>query len=715
MVFMTNTSFIGREWIAMCARHVRPAGVAVLLLALMSACGGGGDPVVPPPVVPPVEVAVASLQLTGGPPEPFLVGDSALLVATPYSAAGAPLGNRTISWSSSAPTVVSVSAAGRVTALREGIAVITATTAGFSATARYNVGFGRTVPDSGGVIRNPDSSLVLTMPRGVFPRPTLVVIRPAPDSLGDARVVPGTLFTVASDSLAFFPTASLRLRFDPARIPTGLTEESLQLHVRTPRGWSPVFLTSLDPTTRTVEAGIPRGGVYAVRSMPISRMVITGLVAGGGLYVGGVGTLSTAVFDSLGIRQPDRRVSWRSSSPSVVSIDTTGRLLAGAPGVATITASADGVSATTTVTSLANAPSDFTRAAEWSTFQGSMSHAGFVDATIDPTRLREVWSVRPVAGANWSQITVGGGRLFMATQDLYFDQLVLALNAANGSTVWSRKFDEGGTFNQPTYANGSLYLTTNGVNAGALLALRDSDGVTQYQRPFDGFESTSQAPVIVGTTLSTPGGLNGGLYGFDLATGAQRFFRVGTSIGLSAPSVFGGQLFTTDRGVQAINPITGSTDTRVSDIRLAVTTLAVNQSGVGFGITEGRLFSINLAGGGLLSFRDGYVGTPVARQDAYVFTVEHVERRTAAGAIVATYPLDAPCGFEYRSLLLTSNLLFVSCDLFGDDSPPGITIAIDVATGLKVWSAPVGGKLSLSAAGLLYIVKGDRITAFRAF
>jgi PQQ-like domain/Bacterial Ig-like domain (group 2) len=699
------------------SRFVAQSVMHVLAVVMcFTACGGGGgDPVVPPPVLPPAEVPVASLQLTGGPPEPFLVGDSALLVATPYSAAGAPLGNRTITWSSSAPTVVSVSAAGRVTALREGIAVITATSAGFSATARYNVGFGKTIPDSGGVIRNPDSTFVLTMGSRVFPRPTLVVVRPAPDSLGDARVVPGTLFSVANDSLTFFPSALLRLRFDPARIPAGLSLESLQLHVRAPQGWAPVFLTSLDQNARTVQASILRGGVYAVRSMPVSRIVITGLAAGGGLYAGGVGTLSTAVFDSLGIRQPDRRVSWRSSSPTVISVDSTGKLAAGAPGVATITASADGVSATTTVTSLANAPSDFTRAAEWTTFQGSMSHTGYVDATIDPTRLREIWSVRPEPGADWSQVTVGGGRLFLATQNLYVDQKVLALNALDGARLWTRTFPEGGTFNQPTFANGSLYVTRNGVNAAFLVALRDNDGGTRYQTPFDGFESTSQAPVIVGTTLATPGGLNGGLYGFDLATGAQRFFRVGTSIGLSAPSEFGGQLFTTDRGVQSINPLTGSTVTRFNDIRLAVTTLAVNQGGIGFGITDGRLFSVNLASGGLLSFSDGYAGTPVARQNAYAFTAEHVEQRSPTGALVARYALEPGCGFAYRSLILTSNLLLVSCDLDGDDSPPGITVAIDVATGLKVWSAPVGGTMSLSAAGLLYIVKGDRITAFRAF
>ena len=67
------------------------------------------------------------------------VGDSRSLVAVAKDAAGRVVTGREISWSSSAPNVATVDATGRVTAVNEGIAMVTATVEGRSATAAITV------------------------------------------------------------------------------------------------------------------------------------------------------------------------------------------------------------------------------------------------------------------------------------------------------------------------------------------------------------------------------------------------------------------------------------------------------------------------------------------------------------------------------------------------------------------------------------------------
>lgn len=683
----------------------------VILVVCMAVNGGCASSDPTPPVVD--DFPVATVTVSGVPSKAFLVGDSVALVATPRSAAGATLTNRTITWSTSAPSIATVSSAGQVRALREGVVLITASAAGQIATVSLDIAFGRVVTDSGGALRNADSSFFLNMPASIFPQPTLLVVRLLNDSLGDSRVVPGTIFSVGSDTTKFFGFASLKLRFADAKVPRSLAIESMQLHVRTAAGWVPAFRASLDFEPRVVDGSIQRGGIYAVRSMPVSRIVVTGINAGGALYSGGTGALVTEVFDSVGFRLPDRRVAWSSSAPAIVSVDSLGRLLAGAAGTATITATADGRTGTTTVTSIVGAPSDFSRAADWTTFQGSFQHSGFVEATINPAQLRAIWTSRPLASAMLSQATTGGGKIFLSTQTYETEQTVIALNPADGSTMWMKRLDRAGRLNQPTYSNGVLYVTSNDYNAAYLHALGDVDGAVRYQVPFEGFQGESNAPVIVGSTITTPGGLYGGLYGFDLVTGAQRFFRSVSTVGRWAPSVHDGRLYTSDRGFQAVNAADGTLASEVTDARFTVTTLAVNRSAQAVGVTEGFLVSFNTASLAIAFAKSGFDAMPVFGDDIYAFAGDRVEALRFGAASVFSYVVGPTCSMTRRSMVLTSNILFISCA--NEGGLPGFTVAIDTSTRLAAWNYPVGGTLSLSAQGVLYIVNNDQVTAIRAF
>ena len=104
--------------------------LAALMLLVVVGCKESGTGPTPP-------AAVASVTLDAN-AATLDVGATVTLIATARDAAGAALTNRSISWNSSAPTIASVTG-GVITAVSGGVAQITATSEGKSATATINV------------------------------------------------------------------------------------------------------------------------------------------------------------------------------------------------------------------------------------------------------------------------------------------------------------------------------------------------------------------------------------------------------------------------------------------------------------------------------------------------------------------------------------------------------------------------------------------------
>ena len=117
--------------------HLR-LGTAGALTILLSACTVKVEAVAPTATVPAVaaltvspSAVLLSLDLSGA--------SSQALSATVVDANGSPLTGRSISWTSSAPSVATVSPLGGVTAVAVGKTTITATSEGKSGTAAVNV------------------------------------------------------------------------------------------------------------------------------------------------------------------------------------------------------------------------------------------------------------------------------------------------------------------------------------------------------------------------------------------------------------------------------------------------------------------------------------------------------------------------------------------------------------------------------------------------
>jgi hypothetical protein len=684
--------------------------LAIALFACLTACGGGsdstgstgggGD-----------GASVASVVITGVPGTTMLVGDSVHLVATAVNASGGVVSNQTISWTSSAPTVAAVASNGVLRALGAGKSTITASAAGHDGGVSVEIAFGVTLGTPGGTFTAASGAFTLALPAGSLTQATLLTVRPAASAPADARVLPNTAFELGPDGVNFFGAATLTMTYDPAKLPSGLYDQSLQLYMQSGSTWAVVQGSKVNATAHTATGVIRRSGIYAVRSTAVDKVVLSGAAVNGALYVGQGGQIAAGLLASTSDSLPTRPITWTSSAPSRVAVDGTGKVTAMASGTATITATTDGKSASTVVTALARPTANWNRATDWSTYQGNPQHSAFIDATLDPGIFAERWVTTPIPSGGYYQPTTGGGRLYLATNFYFGKQQLLALNPTNGAQLWARDFGNIYGINQPTYDGGFVYLTSGGHEDTYIWSLNAADGTLKYQTAFDSQWEHWTAPVVSGTTIVTAGGYYGGMYGFDRATGAKLFFNSGTQTDNWGPAAWGGLVYITDGGVKGITPTDGKVATQISDSRVqAVSTPVIGGNNDLLTITGNRLVSVDLPGKKVAWEQSGsYAGMPVVGGNVvYGFSGTVVAARSEAdGTLLWSWTPPAPYT-QMRSMVLTNNVLFVSTS---GGYAPGATFAIDLASHLTVWSYPMSGDMALSSQGVLYIVQGAKVAA----
>ncbi len=218
------------------------------------------------------------------------------------------LTDRPVSFTSDNPIAASVTTAGMVTALQPGVARITAQSEGKSTVATITVipiavGSVLIMPASGDVLVN--SSRLLT-----------VEARSASGELLTGRTV---TWTTGSPAIATISSAGL--------------------------------LTGVSPGATVVAATIDGVTAFAsitVRAIVVGSVTISPLAPD--LLVNGNVQLVATTRDAGGLVLTDRTVTWTSSNEAVAFISSTGRVVGVSAGTAVITATAEGVSATTTVT-----------------------------------------------------------------------------------------------------------------------------------------------------------------------------------------------------------------------------------------------------------------------------------------------------------------------------------------------------------------------------
>ncbi|MEZ4455196.1 MAG: Ig-like domain-containing protein [Gemmatimonadales bacterium] len=364
--------------------------------ALLLAACGGSEPVSPPPPPvppPPPPPAPASVVVTPDSVRFVSLGDSARLTATVRDGAGNPLPGAVVTWASSAPGLITVSATGTVVGFGNGSATVTATSGTVAGTARVVVdqeithvaafpavakftALGDTTRIS---FRAADANdQVVPLP------PVLTVDDPTVVSAGA-----GGLLTALANG-----TAVVTANWGQFSAEVAVTVEQLVASVVvTPAQKTLVFLgetvvltaTATDaqghpvpystqwqtanPTIVTVDqnglvtavgngqttvhatvgpASFTNTATITVQQAPAAVTVTPGAKAFSA--PGQTQQLSAAVQDGLGTPIPAAPVAWSSSNLGVATVSAAGLVTAQSPGAATVTASAGPASGTAAIT-----------------------------------------------------------------------------------------------------------------------------------------------------------------------------------------------------------------------------------------------------------------------------------------------------------------------------------------------------------------------------
>jgi uncharacterized protein YjdB len=288
------------------------------------------------PVSPSVAtVTVSPATATGN------VGDSAQFSAVARDSSGTQLTGLAVTWSSSNVAVVTVSASGMGKAVGSGSASVVATVAGVHGTAAVTV-LGTPLPAVASVTVSPGSA---TGNVGDSLQFTAV----ARDASGN--VLTGRTITWSSTNTAVVTASAMGMGKA-----TGAGSASLVATVDGVHGASAITVL----------------GSVAPSPAPVATVTVSPVTLSVALL--GTGQLTATTRDALGNVLTGRTITWSSSNALVASVGTTGIVSGLLAGTALITATAEGVSGSATVTvALLSSPASTTGWPNAPTTYGSIS------------------------------------------------------------------------------------------------------------------------------------------------------------------------------------------------------------------------------------------------------------------------------------------------------------------------------------------------------
>ena len=461
--------------------------------------------------------------------------------------------------------------------------------------------------------------------------------------------------------------------------------------------------------------GVPADfvGVLKSKSLTLAFRLELGIV--GGISVtpvnpaidsGATVQLTATVRDFHNNVIPNAVVTWASSSSSVASVSTTGLVTGVAPGVAVVTASANGAFAADTIT-VRRTVADWSGAVEWTTYQGNASHTGYNPVAMDVRVFRELWT-SSVSTAALNPVTAGDGKVFVTTNAYFGVQDAKSLDARTGAELWKHNFGNIHSVHPPAYANGMVYLQTGGHGDSFLYGLNATTGAVQIKTAYLNQWSRYYAPTIVGATVYVAGGYYGGMYAFSATEGVQRWFAALNQYDQFTPAVKDGLVYAYTGNNQpkltVANATTGVVEYEIADPGFVWDGWSVNSAPTLGGSSNllttngGRLLSFNLATRSIgYSVAGTFRGQPtVANGVVYVVNGAQVQARNESdGALLWSW--TPPAGQPAGPMIATKNMLLVSTAT--------TTYAVDLPTRAQVWSYPAGGHLTLSAQGILFVAQ----------
>lgn len=234
------------------------------LAAIGAGCGHHNpiDPKINDPIPTTIELSVGDSRL--------LVGNSLFLEAIVRDERGALMSVQVI-WTSSEPHVVSVGASGVAMATSGGSASITATAQRAAQSVIIDVPEPvGTVPEGGGTLEDESSGVQVAFAAGAVSQEVAIsIVAATANSLpASGMLIGGTAHEFGPTGLQFNKPVVLTIPFDPAMLPTGLSEARLAINKVVDGAWAVVGGSEVDQTANTVTAEITSFSIYGVLPVP---------------------------------------------------------------------------------------------------------------------------------------------------------------------------------------------------------------------------------------------------------------------------------------------------------------------------------------------------------------------------------------------------------------------------------------------------------------
>lgn len=246
---------------------VSPEGLLVAVAAGQVTVTATSDGIAGSGQVTITDPAVASIDLTT--PVSSLVPDQVIqLVFALKDKRGNVLTGRTMTWTSSSPSVATVTGTGSVTPLVAGNTTITITSEGKTKSVNLTVVEGGFIGAAGGTVSAFNGAFTLVVPAGALANPVPLAVTRRSGLPLDAQLVNASAFDVAPASTQFGSPATLRIAFQPINAPQGVPETDLAVDQWDGASWQPVTGTVVDPQAHTAEVSVAAAGTYGVRRQP---------------------------------------------------------------------------------------------------------------------------------------------------------------------------------------------------------------------------------------------------------------------------------------------------------------------------------------------------------------------------------------------------------------------------------------------------------------
>jgi Tol biopolymer transport system component len=110
------------------------------------------------------------------------------------------------------------------------------------------------------------SDVTLAIPAGALAAATTITVVPEAAAAGDSRLIAGSTYQFGPDGTTFRAPVTLRLAYDPALLPAGVSEQHLHVVTRDAQGgeWTEVPGSTVDVATKTVTAAVTHFSEYGL-------------------------------------------------------------------------------------------------------------------------------------------------------------------------------------------------------------------------------------------------------------------------------------------------------------------------------------------------------------------------------------------------------------------------------------------------------------------